>query len=151
MIYGNINELKNYKGISKNLDTAIEYILSGEYKSPKMGKNIIDEGRVFFNFNGSVITQNKKNPELEYHKKYIDIHIILEGEENIVYTSFDKCKETIAYSQDRDVAFLEAETELEFYMDKNKFLILFPYEAHMALLSVVEAKEIKKIVLKIEA
>lgn len=42
MIYGEIKDLGLYKGISKNLDRAIDYILSGEYKNGVVGKNVID-------------------------------------------------------------------------------------------------------------
>ena len=39
MIYGEIKDLNQYKGISKNLDKAIEYILSGEYKKGIPGES----------------------------------------------------------------------------------------------------------------
>ena len=48
MIYGNIDELKFYKGISKYLDEAIDYIILGRYKEYKLGKNIINGEKVFF-------------------------------------------------------------------------------------------------------
>ena len=32
MIYGEIKDLNQYRGISANLDKAIDYILKGEYK-----------------------------------------------------------------------------------------------------------------------
>lgn len=47
MIYGELRELKFYKGISKNLDKAIECIESGAYKTAPEGKNIIDGDNVF--------------------------------------------------------------------------------------------------------
>ena len=41
MIYGEIKDLNQYRGISKNLDKAIDYILSGEYKNGVPGKKVI--------------------------------------------------------------------------------------------------------------
>ena len=49
MIYGEIKDLGLYKGISKNLDRAIDYILLGEYKNGVVGKNVIDGDNVYFN------------------------------------------------------------------------------------------------------
>ena len=46
MIYGEIKELKFYKGISENLDKAIDYILSRDIKKGTPGKNVID-GDIF--------------------------------------------------------------------------------------------------------
>lgn len=150
MIYGNIDELKFYKGISKYLDEAIDYIILGRYKEYKLGKNIINGEKVFFNFDEGTITRNIANPDFEYHRKYIDIHLILEGEENIVYGSSENSTEITPYSTEKDVGFLKSKTELKFYMNKGRFLIVFPHEAHMALISVKEPKLIKKLVFKIE-
>ena len=49
MIYGEIKELNNYKGISKNLDRAIDYILTYSYKNGKVGKNVVDGEKIYFN------------------------------------------------------------------------------------------------------
>lgn len=38
MIYGEIKDLNQYKGISENLDRAIEYIVNGKYKKGTPGK-----------------------------------------------------------------------------------------------------------------
>ena len=56
MIYGEIKELKFYKGISENLDKAIDYILSGEYKkgTPRNRDNI------YFNYPDKPITKRNQ-------------------------------------------------------------------------------------------
>ena len=87
MIYGEIKDLGLYKGISKNLDRAIDYILSGEYKNGVVGKNVIDGDNVYFNQPDSPITKEVKDGFIENHKKYIDIHVVIEGEEKIGYIS----------------------------------------------------------------
>lgn len=150
MIYGEIKDIHMYKGLSENLDKAIDFIISGKYKKGEIGKNIIEEDSIFFNCSKVQMTRDK-GCEVEYHKRYIDIHIMLEGEEIIGYTSFDECKETMEFNNEKDYAFMQGEMKTEFFMDKNKFLILFPYEPHMALIKVGEAKEIKKVVFKVEA
>ncbi len=43
MILDHINNIKNYKGISKNMDTAIEYILENELSDLDVGKYAVDE------------------------------------------------------------------------------------------------------------
>ena len=71
MIYGELRELKFYKGISENLDKAIECIESGAYKTAPEGKNIVDGDNVFFNCQ-TVKTQAIEERFFEGHKKYID-------------------------------------------------------------------------------
>lgn len=149
MIYGEIKDIKFYKGLSKNLDKAIDFIIEGKYKNCKLGKNIIDEDRVYVNLNENIQTKEKGNI-VEYHKKYADIHIILEGEEIIGCADFNKSIESQDYDCIKDFALMKGEMNTEFYMDTNKFLILFPYELHMPTLKVKEEKNIKKLVFKVE-
>ena len=86
MIYAELKNIKTYKGISKNLDKAIDFIVGKKYLNANFGKNIIDGDAVYFNCPEKPITRENTNLDLEYHKKYIDIHIVLEGEEVIAYT-----------------------------------------------------------------
>lgn len=149
MIYGEIKDIKIYKGLSKNLDRAIDFIFEGKYKESVFGKNIIDGDMIYFNCPEKPVTKDKGR-EVEYHKRYIDIHIVIEGEEKIGYASFDDCIETKAFDVENDYALMDGEMKTYFYLDSNKFLILFPYEPHMALLKIKETKEIKKVIFKVE-
>ena len=88
--------------------------------------------------------------ELEYHKKYADIHIVIEGEESIIYSPFVECVETKTYDMEDDYALVKGKTQVELLMNTKNFLILFPEEPHLALLKVDEPKEIKKVIFKVE-
>lgn len=150
MIYGEIKDIKIYKGLSKNLDKAIEYISEKKYKDNHFGKNEIDGDIIYFNCPEKAITRDKNGLELEYHKKYIDIHIVLEGEESIGYSAFNSLIETKKFDIENDYALMKGDIQTEFYLDKEKFLIIFPYEPHIALLKVGKEKEIKKVIFKVE-
>jgi YhcH/YjgK/YiaL family protein len=88
--------------------------------------------------------------ELEYHKKYADIHIVLEGKEAIAYAPFEDCVETKSFNFEDDYALMKGKTQTELIMNTKNFLILFPEEPHLALLKVDTPKEIKKIIFKVE-
>lgn len=150
MIYGEIKGIKTYKGLLKNLDKAIEYISEGKYKDNHFGKNEIEGDVIYFNCPEKAMTRDKNGLELEYHKKYIDIHIVLEGEEVIGYSAFNSLMETKKFDIENDYALMKGDVQTEIYLDKEKFLIIFPYEPHIALLKVGEEKEIKKVIFKVE-
>nr|WP_241635061.1 YhcH/YjgK/YiaL family protein [Fusobacterium gastrosuis] len=150
MIYGEIKDIQIYKGLSKKLDRAIDFIFSGDYKKAKIGKNEIDGNTIYFNCPEKPMTKDKNGLELEYHKKYIDIHIVLEGEESIGYAPFNDCIETKKFDVENDYALMKGEIKTEFYLNPEKFLVIFPYEPHIALLKVKETKEIKKVIFKVE-
>ncbi|MBS9776128.1 MAG: YhcH/YjgK/YiaL family protein [Fusobacterium sp.] len=149
MIYGEIKEIKIYKGLSKKLDKVIDFILEKKYLNNKIGKNQIEGDNIYFNCDIG-ITRDRANLELEYHKRYIDIHIVIEGEEKIAYAPKEKCVENKNYNEDTDCMFVEGKIDTEFYLNPDKFLILFPEEPHLAMLKVEEEKKIKKLVFKVE-
>ena len=96
------------------------------------------------------MTRENIDLDLEYHKKYIDIHIVLEGEEIIVYTPFEDCIETKSYNDEEDYGLVKGKAQVELMMNTENFLLFFPEEPHLALLKVDTPKEIKKVIFKVE-
>ena len=149
MIYGEIKELNNYRGISKNLDNAIDYILKGEYKNGTFGKNVIDGDNLYFNCPKNPMTKELKDGFLEGHRDYIDIHVVIEGEENLGFVSYDEAKLIKEYDKEGDYELYDGEIKNFFYLNPKKFVMFFPKEPHAALLKVGEVKEIKKVIFKV--
>lgn len=152
MIYGEIKELNNYRGLSEAFDKAIDYILSGEYKNGVPGKNIIDGDVLYFNCPKDPVTKEVKDGFFEGHKQYIDIHVVIEGEENLGYTPNSKMTVSKEYDVEGDYELFEGDVQAFFHLDNTKFLAFFPGEPHMALIKVgEEPKTIKKVIFKVLA
>lgn len=149
MIYGEIKDLNQYKGISKNLDRAIEYILNEEHKKGIPGKNIIDGDNLYFNYPDCAITKEAKEGFFEGHKKYIDIHIVISGEENLGYTPRSEVKVKKEYDSEDDYELYEGTLKNIFHVTEDRFIMFFPDEPHMALLKVEEIKKITKVIFKV--
>lgn len=149
MIFGQIDELKYYKGISKKLDKAIECILEGNYRNGVEGKNEIEGDEVFFNIQ-NIETKKLEDCFFESHKKYIDIHLVIEGEEGIGYSLKSELKEKTKYDEEKDFQVLEGENKHTFRMTKDTFIIFFPEEPHMPLMALKEPQKLKKAVFKIK-
>ena len=49
MIYDKMSNLKLYKGMNKNLDTAIDFITSHDLNTLPLGRTIVDQDNVFIN------------------------------------------------------------------------------------------------------
>lgn len=147
MIYGDIKDISKYKMISKNLSDAIDYILTENYKNGVIGKNIIDEEIIYFNLVDGIMTKDENF--FEIHKKYIDIHIVISGEEKIAFSSKERLKLKREYQSDDDSELFEGKIEEFVYLDPQKFVIFFPNEAHSALLKIKENKKIKKVIFKV--
>lgn len=150
MIYGKISDIKIYKGINKNLDKAIEMIESGEYKNAPIGRNEIDGDNVYFNVKEE---KSKKLEEcyFEVHQRYIDIHLTVNGEEEIAYTEIEDLKGETPYNEKSDMEILKGKSACKFKVDTERFIILFPTEPHMTTIALNdEPTNLKKVVFKIK-
>ena len=88
----------------------------------------------------------------EAHKDYLDIQILLSGEEIIEYTPLEGLSVKESYDKSRDIAF--------YYDDKNYvtpikleeglFTVLYPQDAHKPQLKYITNQKVKKVFVKIK-
>ncbi|MDP0494030.1 MAG: YhcH/YjgK/YiaL family protein [Fusobacterium sp. JB021] len=150
MIIGKLKEIERYKGLNKNLDKAIASIENKEYLKGKLGKNLIDGEEVFFNYD-IVTTKEEKESVYEIHKKYMDIQIPIDNDENYSFSfSVENLKILENYNEEKDYAFYNGKIENKIKLTPEDFIIFFPEEPHMPLLMVENKKEIKKAIYKIK-
>lgn len=91
-----------------------------------------------------------ENCKFEAHKKYIDIQMILSGEEDLEYTSAAGLEVIEKYNDEKDIMFLKSP---KFKTDKvhltpYKFALIFPHEAHKPQIKTTTGL-VKKVVVKI--
>lgn len=91
-------------------------------------------------------TQNAENALWEAHRKYIDIHLILEGEEIVSVADICRAKSTKPYEDDYEL--FTAEAEQRVILKKGDFLILFPNEVHRTTEKITTSVNVKKYVFK---
>ena len=149
MIVDHLNRYDLYKGIHKRIDRAVSIIKQMEFDSlePKMYE--IDGEEIFFNL---IEYETKLEEERfwESHKKYIDLHYILEGKEFIGYEQFSKMNIKEDYNEVDDYFLLEGSLQSKIMLQKNDFMILYPNDVHMTGIKVVEREKVRKVVFKIK-
>ena len=82
MIFGNINHEKTYSNLDKDLLTCFEYAKNNELVNFEKGSYEIDGKDIFVNI-VEYDTCEKEDRFWEAHKKYIDIHLMLDGIERV--------------------------------------------------------------------
>ena len=76
MIVGKLVDLYRYKGIAKNIDTAIDYVLNNDLMALPKGKTVVDGDNVFIN-RDTYIANDLEKCFYENHENYIDLQIVL--------------------------------------------------------------------------
>ncbi len=147
MILTNIKRIATYKGISENLDKAIDFILSAK-QDIAIGKYIIDGDNIYANVSESFPKQSTETI-YEAHRVYIDIHLLLEGIEIAGFADIDECTPTSEYNAEGDYIFLKANGKKMKILPGDVYIV-HPEDAH-APGGTETGEAIKKIVVKVKA
>lgn len=148
MIYDLISNIGNYKGISKHLDKAIEFIMETDLQGLPLGRTEIDGNHVFIN----VMEANTKDAielNFEVHKKYMDIQIDLIGTE-MIQIATRPIDEVETYNEGKDIGFFKAEADTSCVMGPGRFIVCMADELHKPGIQVGSNTAIKKCVVKVE-
>lgn len=148
MIFDKIENAKRYLGKNPNLDTALTYIASTDLGSLPEGKTVIDGDRVFAN-----VMQADTNPDTErvyeFHEKYYDIQIDLEGSEEVRFGT-EYREVTQQYDPAKDIGFGHCVCEAGCRLSPGRFVICEPQEPHQPGGAVGgKSAHIRKIVVKV--
>lgn len=145
MIYTKLSNISRYKGILKNLDTAIDFLAKADLNTLALGKTTVDGERVFINrFNYETVPVNI----IEGHMDYIDIHIVLSGKEEIGVADVTDLKE-IDRKPEEDFIGFEGEFTSRCTLNQGDFALVFPEDAHSPKLCSGAPCAVKKAVVKV--
>jgi len=152
MIVGNIEHLNLVPYLPKKLKYAIEYIRDNVNGNTPIGKYEIEGEKVFF-----MVAENmpryRQDAKPEYHKRYIDIQIVLDGEEGMaISTLAAHTKITDDKIVSDDIAFIQTPEEETMYIaHQNDFVIFYPGEVHKPLCD-IDGKlgKVRKVVVKVD-
>ena len=86
----------------------------------------------------------------EGHLKYIDLQVILDGEEYVHVQEKHKCKLQKAYYEAKDAAFYQTNEWHSFYLQKGFFAVFDENDLHRPCISVNGKNKVKKYVFKIK-
>ena len=130
MIIGNLATISQYKGLNKNLDTALDYILSHNLIQLPLGKTVIDGENVFVNhFEYEPIPVEACF--FEGHQSYTDIHIVYKGAERFGVTHIEFLTPETEYDPLTDFTKYSGPIHTITHLVPGQFIMTFPEDIHM--------------------
>jgi biofilm protein TabA len=88
--------------------------------------------------------------KFESHKKYIDIQVLLAGQELLGYAPTAGGEVTVPYDEAKDIMFYRVGTmTAQVRLEPGVFCILFPQDAHLPSCQITCPAEVHKVVCKI--
>jgi YhcH/YjgK/YiaL family protein len=152
MIYDQTKNLSSYRGIAKNLDAAIEYLLKNDVTKLADGKYPVVGSDIVIVQVSHYETKNLSDARFETHRKYIDIQMVIEGREGCYYLPGEGLAEDGPFEAARDVGFFKGENRSCFPLEPGMFAVFFPQDAHKPSCDFEGKKaKIHKVILKVLA
>jgi YhcH/YjgK/YiaL family protein len=148
MIIDTIRNASIYFPLSERLAAALRFLQETDLVSLQPGKYEIDGANVYATIQES-ITKPMEQGFWEAHRKYIDIHYVIEGMERIGYANIERLKAG-QYDEEKDFQVLEGEGEY-FTLTPGFFVIMAPRDAHKPGIAVNGVAPVKKLVIKISS
>ncbi|KDN09587.1 YhcH/YjgK/YiaL family protein [Gilliamella sp. Imp1-1] len=151
MILGNINHLGLIPYLPEKIKQSIEYIKDNVNNNTPVGRYDIDGDNMFFIVSDSTSRYiHDANPE--YHEKYIDVQIVLVGQEGMAVSTLPPYTKVLDNKLvENDIAFIETpKEETLLILHPNDFIVFLPNEVHKPLCAIDNNIEtVRKVVVKI--
>ena len=146
MWVGNIEEFNNCKFLTKEIKAGIlKFIKNNDMKSLNNGRHDLNGGNYVNIFEYETKDSDKV---FETHKKYIDVHYVIIGEETVLWgDSFNE--EIKTYQEDEDYSLGKIEKSNAIILNNHMLAIFLPNEPHKAGIKINKISKIKKAVFKI--
>ena len=149
MICDALENLNRYRGLHKNLETAIDYLtayrVTHDLSDLPLGRTEVDGENVFINVMEAGLSPD--SARLEYHKKYADLQIDLTGGEHWGWASEGRPEGE--FSTESDVGFASGPEHAGGELGEGRFVIFFPGELHKPSCKTPGCDHVRKAVVKI--
>ncbi len=147
MIISNLQHSERIEPLHPLFKKAFDYIKSHDLLHTPCGRIEIEGDRLFINnANPNLVSADAQ--VLEMHRKYIDIHVLLEGEETIGWKAVeDIANETKPYDATADCALFAEPAQVYATLRPGQFMIVWPEDPHAP---VIGTGKVRKIIVKVK-
>lgn len=146
MILDSLNNLERYAKLHPLFPQVIAFLRDTDLSALKAGIHPILEKQLF------VIVEEaqgrtRAEAKLECHRKYIDIQLVLEGNDEMGWKPLAACQQPVSdYNEERDIRFFNDVADSWISTPAKAFCIFFPQDTHAPLVS---TGKIRKLIFKI--
>ncbi|HSW44887.1 MAG TPA: YhcH/YjgK/YiaL family protein [Phycisphaerae bacterium] len=133
MILDRLENAGRYEQSHKGFKEAFDFLRSAKLSSLDAGRHPVDGDRVFV-----VIVRDpgrgRSGAKLEIHRKYIDIQLVIAGQEEIGWKPAAACTQPDGqFDTTKDLGFFRDQSALWLPMPPATFAVFFPEDAHAPL------------------
>lgn len=151
MIFDKLENANRYSALHPRFEKAFSFLQDTNLGELSNGRHEISGDEIYASVQ-EYMTKAPNDADFEAHRKYIDVQLVIKGEERLGVAEIAGFKPNTFYDAGKDIVFgtVPAENESYFVLSENEFVIFYPEDAHKPSLSPNgESLSVKKIVVKI--
>ena len=150
MIYANKKDFARYCSIHPRFQKAFDAMVSLAAQPFEKGRHEVDGDEIFINA-AEYDTKPRENSIFEAHRKYVDIMLMLDGEERIGCKQVDKLFNiTQPYDENGDALIAAMEQEFtSVYLAPGDMVVFFPEDGHAPGMDWNGSSHVKKLIAKV--
>ena len=148
MIFGNIKNLKEYPFLEGQIKKCFAFVAEHDLVGFEKGKYKMEGEDLFVNVT-EYTTAQEEECFWEAHKKYIDLHLMLCGQEQIDI-NFIQNMQVLEYMDESDFLQLDGGKNCSVVLNPGDFLICYPSDGHRTAVAVEKPESIKQAIFKIK-
>ncbi len=144
MIYDSLRYIDNYKNLGE-VYTALKFLAETDFSKMELGKYELNENAYY------MVQEYDTKPKdvSEAHEKYIDIQMLVSGEE-VIGVAFIDCEKTLVEAKpEKDVWKYACETQ-PIKLGAGDFMVLYPTDIHKPGVTLGESVRCRKVVVKVK-
>ena len=146
MIFSSLSQSSRYAALHPLFQRALDHIRDTDFFALAPGRyNIVGEDLI------AIVEQvpgkTKEMARLEAHRRYIDIPLVLEGDEQMGWKPLADCHNPVSeHSMEKDIRFFHDAPASWVAVPPDHFCIFFPEDAHAPL---VANGQVRKVIFKV--
>lgn len=148
MITDTLDHSELYTGLHPRLDAGLAWLRGADLAALPDGRHEIEGGDVFANVFGYTTASMDAKP-YEAHEAFLDIQVVIAGEESLYWAPLCSLEEVDAYVPAKDVSFHEGMDGTPVTLRPGVFAVLFPQDAHKPGCHLHAAAPVRKVVVKV--
>lgn len=146
MILDSIQNAERYYALHPHFKAVFDYLRATDVRALEDGRHTIDGDNLFVNVS-SLELRPLDAAHLEAHNRYIDIQVVIEGEEHFGWSERKDCmKPEGSFDEERDIIFYGDKPQTFYKVRAGQFTILYPEDAHAPMLG---DGRVKKLIFKV--
>lgn len=134
MQIGKIDQSERIEGLHLCFKKLFDFVKKNDFDKLPLGKIDVDDD--IFIMNLDIEGADKENQPLEMHRQFIDVHMLLDGVEEIGWKPIDEIESYIQeYKEEGDCALSDDKPRFYAKLHPGEYCIVFPEDPHAPAIS----------------